>query len=47
MPGVRNIEAVRLAVTWSPRRSSPKHALVLGFSDQSIADLKFHPYKVI
>lgn len=48
-----NIDAVRLAVTRSPRRSAAKHAAVLVISDRRSvrrilhADLKFHPYKMM
>lgn len=47
-----NINAVRVAVTRSPRRSAAKHAVALAISDRSVrrilhSDLKFHPYKMM
>ena len=46
-----NIEAVRVAMVRSPRRSAKQHALQLGISDTSVRrilhkDLNFHPYKL-
>lgn len=46
-----NVEAVRLSVTRSPRRSARRHSVALGLSPRTVRrilhdDLHLHPYKI-